>query len=158
EGIDVVTLDVIEQRDPAPGLLNALHATTRKYVIEREVLMQPGDAYQRVLCDETARNLGTLPQLSLVICLATRASSPDRVRVLVITKDVWSLRLGWDVSFVGGGLESLQLVPTETNLGGTHQTVLARYIYRPLSQSFALGYRIPRLDGRRLSLAAESGV
>jgi hypothetical protein len=32
EGIDVVTLDVIEPRDPAPAALNWLHATTRHYV------------------------------------------------------------------------------------------------------------------------------
>jgi hypothetical protein len=158
EGIDVVTLDVIEARDPAPRALNALHATTRHYVIEREVLVNVGEPYQRIQCDETARNLRQLPQLSLVICTATAGSTPDRVRVLVITKDVWSLRLGWDVSFIGGGLESLQLVPTETNLGGTHQIALARYTYQPESQSLALGYRIPRLAGRRLSLAAETGI
>ena len=48
------------------------------------------------------------------------------------------------------GLESLQLVPTETNLGGTHQIALVRYIYQPESQSVAVGYRIPRLAGRRI--------
>src|SRR5205814_9253257 len=127
EGIDVVSYDVIEPRDPAPALLNALHVTTRRYVIEREVLLRPGDPYQGVLCDETARNLRGLPQLSLVLCTAIRAKTPGAVRVLVITKDVWSLRLGWDVVYVGNGLEALQLVPTETNLGGTHQIALLRY-------------------------------
>src|SRR5262245_20312312 len=157
EGIDVVTLDVIEKRDPAPGFLNALHATTRHYVIDREVLVRPGEAYTSVACDETARNL-RLPQLSLVLCTATRGHTDDTVRVLVVTKDVWSLRLGWDVVYVGNGLESLQLVPTETNLGGTHQIALMRYIYQPESQSVALGYRIPRLAGQRIALSAESGV
>jgi hypothetical protein len=59
---------------------------------------------------------------------------------------------------VGSGLESLQLVPTETNLGGTHQIALGRLIYQPESTSFALGYRIPRLAGRRIALGAESGL
>ncbi len=158
EAIDIVTLDVIEKRDPAPGILNALHATTRRYVIDREVLIRPGERYRQVLCDETARNLGGLPQLSLVLCTATRGHDGGSVRVLVVTKDVWSLRLGWDVVYVGKGLESLQLVPTETNLGGTHQIALVRYIYQPESQSIALGYRIPRLAGERISLVAESGI
>src|SRR3982751_757268 len=61
EGIDVVTLDVIEPRDPAPGFLNGFHATTRHYVIEREVLLLPGERFRAVLCDETARNLRQLP-------------------------------------------------------------------------------------------------
>jgi hypothetical protein len=153
EGIDVVTLDVIEPRDPAPAALNWLHATTRRYVIEREVLLSVGEKYQRVLCDETARNLRGLPQLSLVICAATQGSSPDRVRVLVITKDVWSLRMGWDVSFIGGKFESLQLVPTESNVAGSHQIVLASFLYQPESRTVGLGYSIPRLGGRRLGLS-----
>jgi hypothetical protein len=158
EGIDVVTFDVIEPRDPAPRILNVLHATTQRYVIEREVLLAPGEPYRGVLCDETARNLRQLPQLSLVLCAATRGTKEGTVRVLVVTKDVWSLRLGWDVVYVGRGLESLQLVPTETNLGGTHQIALVRYIYQPESQSVAIGYRIPRLAGRRIGLSAESGI
>jgi hypothetical protein len=158
EGIDVITLDVVEPRDPAPRVLNMVHATTRRAVIEREILLAEGEPYSAFLCDETARNLRLLPQLSLVVCTATDGSADDRVRVLVITKDVWSLRLGWDLSFTGGGLDSLQLVPTETNLGGTHQIALARYLYQPESQSLAFGYRIPRLAGRRLTLTTEAGL
>lgn len=156
EGIDVVTLDVVEPRDPAPRALNLLHATTRRAVIEREVLMSEGDAFSSFLCDETARNLRLLQQLSLVICAATTTSTG--VRVLIIAKDVWSLRMGWDLSFTGGRFNSLQLVPTETNLGGTHQIALARYVYQPQSQSLSIGYRIPRLAGRRLNLVAEAGL
>jgi hypothetical protein len=158
EGIDVVTLDVIEPRDPAPRALNWVHATSRRAVIEREILLSEGDLYSTFRCDESARNLRLLHQLSLVICAATEGSEDGRVRVLVITKDVWSLRLGWDISFTGGGLDSLQLVPTETNLGGTHQIALARYLYQPESQSLGFGYQIPRLAGRRLSLGAEAGL
>jgi hypothetical protein len=158
EGIDIVTLDVVEPRDPAPRALNMLHATSRRYVIEREILLSEGEPYAAFRCDETTRNLRLLHQLSLVICTATTGSSPDQVRVLVITKDVWSLRLGWDISFTGGGLDSLQFVPTETNLGGTHQIALARYLYQPESQSLGFGYQIPRLAGRRLSLTADAGL
>jgi hypothetical protein len=49
-------------------------------------------------------------------------------------------------------------VPTETNLGGTHQLAFARYLYQPESQSLGFGYRIPRLAGRRLNLVAEAGL
>jgi hypothetical protein len=158
EGIDIVTLDVVEPRDPAPRALNMLHATSRRAVIEREVLLAEGAPYSSFLCDETARNLRLVQQLSLVVCTATVGSSDDRVRVLVITKDVWSLRMGWDISITGGGLDSLQLVPTETNLGGSHQIAFARYLYQPESQSLGFGYRIPRLGGRRLNLTADAGI
>jgi hypothetical protein len=158
EGVDIVTLDVIEPRDPAPAALNVVHATSRRAVIEREILLAEGDSYSTDRCDESARNLRALQQLSLVICAATAGSTADSVRVLVITKDVWSLRMGWDISYTGGGLDSLSLVPTETNLGGTHQTAYARYLYQPESQSLGFGYRIPRLAGRRLTLVADAGA
>ena len=76
EGVEVVSLDVFEKRDPLPGFLtpvaNWFHATTRHYVIEREVLVTPGQRWSQALVDETARNLRALPQLSLVLCVPLR--------------------------------------------------------------------------------------
>jgi hypothetical protein len=158
ESIDVYSLDVIEQRDPAPQFLNYLHGTTRGYVIDREVLQRPGQRYKQTLADETARNLTRLPQLSVVIVLPFEGSTPDRVRIVVITKDVWSLRLSTDFGISKGGLEYLTLLPTETNIFGTQQTILGRYTYLPESQSFGLGYRVPRLDGRWLQLVLDGNV
>lgn len=190
ERIDVHPLDVLEPRDPAPLFLNTFHSTTKPYVIDREVLQRPGDRYQQTLVDETARNLSGVPQLSLVVVLAVRGTTPDKVRLLVITKDVWSLRLSTDfqadaqprwqydpivtavgtgvnvpylapltgLRLSGAGLDYLFLQPAETNVFGTQQTVLARYIYYPEAHWFGVGYRVPRLDGRWLTLSADFNV
>lgn len=171
EAIDTVPLEVIEDRDlelpesllSAVGLafipdLNALHATTRAYVIRREVLVGVGQPYQTDLVDETARNLRALPQLSLVVVVAFRGSRPDRVRLVVVTKDVWSLRLGSAVSLSSAGLESLLVEPTESNLGGTHQLALARFTYQPRSYSLGASYREGRLYSRHYSFAADANV
>src|SRR5215467_10740598 len=80
EGVDVVTLDVIEPRDPAPGILNLAHATTRPWIIEQEVLLHKGDRYDAGLVAETERNLRDLRQLSVVLVVPLRGSTPDRVR------------------------------------------------------------------------------
>ena len=171
EAIDVVPLEVIEDRDldvpdvllSAVGLsfvpdLNALHATSRPYVIRREVLQGVGSTWSGELADETARNLRALPQLSLVIVAAFRGSRPDRVRLVVITKDVWSLRLGSAIGLSSAGLESLLLEPTESNLGGTHELALARFTYRPLSYSLGATYREGRLHSRHYSFTADANV
>ena len=158
EKIEIVPLDVIEDRDPAPGFLNAFHATTRPYVIDREVLQRPGQPYKQTLADETARNLTRLPQLSVVIVLPYQGSAPDRVRLVVITKDVWSLRLSTDFGVSAGGLEYLLIQPSETNIFGSQQTILGRYTYLPESHSFGFGYRVPRLDGRWLYFSADGNV
>jgi hypothetical protein len=158
EGIDTVRLDVVEKRDPLPGLLNVFHVTTRDYVIDREVLLRPGDEWAQVIADETARNLRALPQLSLVLVLATRGRTPGSVRALVITKDIWSLRLEWDVSLPNLKLEQLSLNPSETNLFGRHQTVGARFDYRPESVSIGGRYYVPRLFGTRVSFTGDANV
>ncbi|HEU4533325.1 MAG TPA: hypothetical protein VFS00_04375, partial [Polyangiaceae bacterium] len=158
EAIDVEVLEVIEDRDPAPGFLNALHRRSRDHVIRREVLLRPGEPYQKVVVDETARNLRRLPALSLVVCVPTRGSAPGKVRLLVIVKDIWSLRLGANVSYTAGGLEALTLAPAEINLLGTQQTLGGAFAYYPDSTTYGLQYAAPRLFGSRVGLAANANV
>jgi hypothetical protein len=156
ERIDVVTLDVFEPRDLLPGWLNWFHATTRRSVIAREMLLRQGEAYQQTLVDETLRNLRALPQLSIVLVVATEGTAPDRIGVVIITKDVWSLRASWDIVATPGGVEELDLEPTETNIFGTHQTARALFIYEPSAYTFGVGYTIPRLDSSRIAVLADA--
>jgi hypothetical protein len=161
ESIDTERLDVFEKRDFLPNFLlfvNALHATTRPRIILREVLQRVGDPYSQLAMDETARNLRALPPLSLVLVVPLRGSSPDRVRVVVITKDVWSLRLQWDIQLTNGGLQRLVLQPAETNLAGLHQTVGVNFLYQPLSTALGSYYYVPRLFGTRVALTASANA
>jgi hypothetical protein len=156
ERIDVVPLDVFEPRDPLPGWLNWFHATTRRSVIAPEMLLRQGEAYQQTLVDETLRNLRALPQLSVVLVVATVGTAPDRIGVVIITKDVWSLRASWDIVATPGGVEELDLEPTETNIFGSHQTARALFIYEPSAYTFGVGYTIPRLDSSRIAVLADA--
>jgi hypothetical protein len=156
ERVDVVPLEVIERRDPAPRFLNVFHVTTQKGVVRRELLLREGEPYRQVLADDTVRNLRRLPELSLVLIVATAGSAPDRVGVVIITKDVWSLRAGWNVVATPGGFEQILIAPTETNLFGTQQTILAEYIYEPGAHTFGLGYTIPRVAGSRVAAIASA--
>ncbi len=99
ERVEIVPIDVFEKRDPLPRWLDVFHATTRPSIVRREMLLREGDRYRQVLSDDAIRNLRSLPQLSVVLIVTAQASSPDRVRVVVITKDVWSLRLNEDIEF-----------------------------------------------------------
>jgi outer membrane protein assembly factor BamA len=158
ERIVILPLEVIEPRDPAPQLLNALHATTRPHVLEHEVLSGVGEPYSKAIVDETARNLRQRSQLSLVLCVALAGSDPGKVQLLVLTKDVWSLRLNWDAAYSSGGLERLSLVPTESNLLGTHQSVSLLFTLLPAAYSVGLGYGIPRINGSWWSASAQAGL
>jgi hypothetical protein len=104
EGVEYARLEVLEERDNLPkfvrglsGTVNALHATTRESVVARELLLREGDVFRAALADETERNLRRLSsRISIALVLPMRGSKPDRVRLLIVTKDVWSLRLSYD--------------------------------------------------------------
>lgn len=153
--IDTVRLEVLEARDPIPervlgvptrSILNGLHATSRDFVIRREVLLREGDRYLQVMIDETARNMRQrMPlQVSVVLLVPIRTDEAGTVDLLVITKDIWSLRLSYDASITPGGVEKFSLVPQETNLFGRHHTLNGSFLYQPESLSFGAGYKIPR--------------
>jgi hypothetical protein len=158
ERVDIVPLDVAEKRDVLPRFLNIFHATSRPSVIRRELLLGEGEPYRQVLVDETIRNLRRLSQLSAILIVATVGSSPDRVDVVVITKDVWSLRLGWNISLTPGGVELFETQPAEWNFLGTHQTLSGHFLYLPESYTFGLGYVVPRLGTSRVALQAAADI
>lgn len=163
EGIDTVRLEVIEKRDwatpfwSAPRFLNVFHVVTKSYVVEREVLMRPGDVYLQTLADETQRNIASLGAISLAL-VVTAKGHDGKVRLIVITKDVWSIRLQWNIGLTNGGLESLTINPAETNLLGTHQNLGVSYDYRPETSAVGLRYSIPRILGSRVNGLAEGNI
>ena len=156
EEIVIRRLDVLEERDPLPHplikFLDWFHATSLPFTIERELLIQKGDAWQEDLVEETARNLRKLPQLSVVLCVPVKGSKPDRVKLVVITKDVWSLRLNSNPQITSRGIEELLIQPSEENLGGTHQVASVLFDYLPATLTFGAGYTIPRIADSRLRL------
>ncbi len=162
ESIGTVRLAVFEKRDFLPefvlSAVNFFHATSRAFVIEREVLTSVGEKYDALACDETERNLRALTQLSLVLIVPLKGSTADKVKILVITKDVWSLRVQWDIGLTSGGLEKLILQPSEINLGGIHHTAGGTFVYQPLSTSLGLRYTIPRVGDSRVQLNASGNV
>lgn len=158
EGLDVVTLDVFEPRDPVPVFFDVFHTTSKRYVIERQVLLRPGDAYSENLVDDTVRNLRLLPELSLVLLLPVEGSAPGRVRLLVITKDVWSLRPNWNFQIAPGGLALLSAQPAETNLAGTHTNANLNFVLQPASLTLGAGYTNYRVDGTRVELSTNANV
>ncbi len=158
EGYDVVTLDVFEQRDPIPTFLNVFHWTSRPYTVARELLLRPGQPYRKVVIDETARNLRKLSaQISLVLVVPVKGHAPGTVRVLLITKDVWSLRLNSNFRYAGG-LDYLYLQPSEQNVFGTHHVAALDFTLYPLSYSLGGLYRLPWVAGTRTQASANLGV
>jgi hypothetical protein len=158
ESVEMVRLDPVDPHDPLPVGIDVVHTTSRPWVLRRELVAREGQTWTTVAADESARNLRKLPQLSLVVCVPMVGSSPDRVRFVAITKDVWSLYVDFDLAVTSGGLESLTLEPKEANVAGLHHTALARFVLQPETLSLGASYRVPRLDGRYIDLLVDGNV
>ncbi len=158
ESVRIVPLEVFDEQDPVPDFGNEVHTTSRQHVIRRELLFRVGQDYHAEAIEETERNLRALRQLSVVLIVALKGSTPDRVRVLVITRDVWSLRLNWNLRFQAGKLEQLLVQPSEENLFGTHRTVSALFALQLDRYITGATYINPRVGDSRIQAAVTANV
>ncbi len=166
--IHVVNQEVFSRRDWHFQLLNVFHRTTRRDVIARELLLQPGQRYSQVLANESLRNLQSPPplffadggrfagpQLSSVLAVLPVASpEPGTVDVLAVTRDLWSLRFNTELQFQRDRLSLLRTSLSENNLFGWRKYLAAGF---ELDQGrFGVGpsYFDPNLAGTRLTLLA----
>jgi hypothetical protein len=173
-----VRLEVLEPRDPGPELLknvpllsplgtyvtkpmlNSLHILTKEWIFRRELLVREGEPYIQVLVDETARNMRSrMPlQISLVAILPIKSQEPGKVDLLILTKDIWSLRLSFNVSVTPGGVEDLIIVPQETNFLGLQHTLSTSFEMRPETYTLGLGYKVPRFGYSWFGAAASGSI
>jgi len=153
--IERVVIDrhpIIEASDPWPDFLNVFHITTREHIVAQELLFAEGETYDEDKVRESARNLRGLPMLfSTVRIVTARGSTPDRVVVLVITKDLWSIRLNTNWNVGGGTFNFVSIMPTEQNFLGFNQQLSLFTQIKPDTYSLGEIYRVPRVLGSRWS-------
>ncbi len=157
EWIQVVPLDVFDSRDPFPNFLNVFHITTQAYVIRNEFLFQRGDAFDWENAREASRTLRARRMLSIVLAVPVKGSSPDKVGLIIITKDTWSLRLNWDLVLDQGAIRRLVIQPSEENIAGTHIGANVLFLLELDTFSLGAGLKYPRLAGTWLTANANIG-
>jgi ssRNA-specific RNase YbeY (16S rRNA maturation enzyme) len=138
--------------------LNALHVRTRDEVIARELLFHVGEPFRRDVFEESGRNLRTLFILSVARLVALRGSTPDKVRVLVVTKDQWSLRLNTEFRFDQARLDVLSFQFAEHNLAGRNKRLSVDFGFDPGRFSLGMSYSDLRIWGSRHQLKLIGGL
>lgn len=156
EAIDVFVVEPFDERDPIPDFVNVLHVKSRDYVVKQELALHVGEAFDQGRADDSLRNLRSTLKFSLVLVATALGSAPDKLRVLVIVKDIWSLRLSWEAQIVNGRTV-LKLNPTESNFLGTHTTVGGLYYLEPDRQTFGVTLFIPQVGPSNIGLVAMGG-
>lgn len=154
--IDTVVVDNRNIFDPTTGALrpvarlaNALHVSTRAWVIRRALLLDPGDRYDSALAVESERALRGLGVFRNVVVDTARVDG--RLALRAATADGWSTRPQVDFSTAGGSSTwSAGLV--EKNLLGTANALLALYQKTPDRGLLELVLRSPGLLWRHADL------
>jgi hypothetical protein len=165
--IFVVNEDVFSQRDWYFQLFNIFHRTTRSYILERELLLKPGDRYDQALVEESMRNLQSPPPIqvarlqvfqpelsSVVVILPIASAVPGQVDLLVVTRDVWSLRFNTNFEYQGNKLVLLQTSLSENNLFGWRKFLSVGFNFDQGAYYYGPEYLDPNVAGTRLQLVA----
>lgn len=158
ERVDIVRLEVFDEDDPIPDFVNWFHAQSRESVIQRELLFQAGDRYDPERVAETLRNLQLIRQFGVVVVVPLKSERPGYVRVVVIVRDVWSLRLNFALQGTPTNIGGLLINPVEENLLGTRTSVGGLFLLQP--DQYSVGGLVihPRIAGTKVDASGNGGV
>ena len=167
--IIVVNQDVFSKRDWYFQFFNIFHRTTRGYIIERELLLKPGQPWDQALVEESTRNLQVpvslvvagrtlgVPELSsVVVMLPVVSPVPGQVDLLVVTRDVWSLRFNTNFEYQGNALTLIETSLSENNLFGWRKFLSVRFNRDQGTYNYGPDYFDPNIHGTRLVLRASA--
>jgi hypothetical protein len=160
--IHVVTEEVFGEENFLLSWANIFHFRTLDEVIRRELVLQVGDAFDREALEESERLLQIPSLRSIVVILPVRprdTAPGDVVDLLVVTRDVWSLRFNTNFEAVGtlsdfGGDDALDFLQTslaENNLFGTNKQAALTLLLQQKTYDVGAMYIDPRIGGTRHS-------
>ena len=162
ERVEIAREEIVARSDFWPDFFNWVHVKTRDSVVRQELLVHAGQRWHPRRVEESERNLRKLFILAVVRAVPCKSKKPGHVVLLVVTKDIWSIRLNMKFSMVGSTVQSFLAQPTEQNFLGRNKQVSLRLTLQQLQldgfvlrDKFSLGqlYIDERVLGSRLYLA-----
>jgi hypothetical protein len=102
---------------------NIFHVTTKPNAISREMTFEVGQVYDPELIAESARRIKDPLFTSVVAVLPVKTTTEGQVDVLVVTRDIWSLRLNTKWTIQENKLTDFTMSLSENNFLGRRKTV-----------------------------------
>jgi hypothetical protein len=154
----IASENIVASEDPWPNWINFFHWKTKEHVIRQELLFAPGDLYTQLLAAESERNLRKLFILALARVIPVKSGDPNRVDVVVVTKDLLSIRLNTELTLVGSLVETFRIRPSELNFLGRNKQLYLDFLLHIDTLSVGEGYTDPRILGTRLALTENAAI
>lgn len=165
----IVNQNVFSKRDWYFQLFNIFHWTTRTRILERELLLKPGQGYDEALVEESTRNLqnptgmtifgktvGSPELSSVVVLLPIKSAVPGQVDLLLVTRDIWSLRFNSNFEYQGDALSLFESSLSENNLFGWRKYLSFGFSFDQGKYYYGPTYFDPNIRGTRLTMYASA--
>lgn len=123
--IRVYNEEVFAEPTPLLRFFNHFHVTTKESAIRGEAVFAPGQRWDQDRIEETARLLRDPLWTSVVAVLPVKAAEPGTVDVLIVTRDIWSLRFNTVYTYQQGKLTNLTTSLSENNFLGARDVLSA---------------------------------
>ena len=104
---------------------NLVHVTTQERAIRDELTITAGEVWDQPRVEESARRLHDPLYSSVIALVPVKSDQPGKVILLVVTRDIFSLRLNSSYTFQSGTLTNLNLSLSENNFLGTRNLLAA---------------------------------
>jgi hypothetical protein len=118
----VVNEDVFAEKNWLQ-FFNMFHYRSRPNRVREELTIQAGEVWDEPRVEESARRLHDPLYSSVVALLPIKTTDPSEVDLLVVTRDLWSLRLNSQYTYQQSSLTNLALSLSENNFFGTRDVV-----------------------------------
>lgn len=122
--IRVYNEDVFAERTPL-RFFNTFHVTSKEHVVRAEVILRPGEVWDQKKIEETARRLRDPIFTSVIAVVPVKSREPGKVDILVVTRDIWSLRFNTTYTYQSGRLTDLGASISENNFLGRRVLIAA---------------------------------
>ena len=131
---------------------NVFHHTTREGRVRGELTIQKGEVWDQARVEESARRLHDPLYTSVVALLPVKAKAPGTVKLLVITRDIWSLRLNTQYTYQQSSLTNLSFSLSENNFLGSRDVVAASVVMDPGAIAIGPYFIEKNLLGKHINL------
>lgn len=123
--IRVYNEDVFAEGARFLQFFNVFHITTKESTIRAEAVISPGEVWDQPRIEETARRLRDPLWTSVVAVVPVKSAKPGTVDVLIVTRDIWSLRLNLQYTIQQAKLTNLITSLSENNFLGRRDVLAA---------------------------------
>jgi hypothetical protein len=155
EKIHVYNEEVFAEGGRLLKFFNNFHVTTKESTIRAEAVISAGEVWSQDRIEETARRLRDPLWTSVVAVLPVQSATPGAIDALIVTRDIWSLRLNTTYTYQQGKLTNLSTSLSENNLLGRRDVLSAAINMDQGAIAFGPQFIDKNLLGRHLDLRAQ---